>query len=93
MSQAGMRTRLRQLRALLSLTDNDFYEYLSELIDICRYPMMLSTVVSLASSHSWVSATFHGQVLLIPYSEKFSWGPVFAVLADEWLSAKIRTAK
>ena len=30
MSQAGMRTRLRQLRALLSLTDNEFYEYLSE---------------------------------------------------------------
>ena len=30
-----MRTRLRQLRALLSLTDNEFYEYLSESSDMC----------------------------------------------------------
>ena len=30
-----MRTRLRELRALLSLTDNEFYEYLSELSDMC----------------------------------------------------------
>ena len=37
MSQAGMRTRLRQLRALLSLTDNEFYEYLSELSEVCPF--------------------------------------------------------
>ena len=35
MSQAGMRTRLRQLRALLSLTDDDFYEFLSESSYMC----------------------------------------------------------
>jgi hypothetical protein len=31
--------------------------------------------------------TCFGELL---YSGKFSWGPIFAVFADEWLSAKIR---
>ena len=35
MSQAGMRTRLKQLRALLNLTNDNFYEYSSESGELC----------------------------------------------------------
>ena len=48
MSQAGMRTRLRQLRALLSLTDNEFYEYLSELSEVCQFVNVVLCVMVLA---------------------------------------------
>ena len=42
MSQAGMKTRLRQLRALLSLTDN---EYLSELSELYQSVYVIRTCI------------------------------------------------